>query len=63
MGRNQGSFIFTNNFEVQRAQPLDARQRVDFYEDLVSTSVWQSGDGYVWLYNGALVVVTEDHIG
>ena len=60
MGRNQGSFIFTNNFEVQRAAPLDARQRVDYYSDLIDPAVWVSGDGYVWLYNGAITVVTND---
>ena len=60
MGRIPGSYVFTQNFEVQRTAPLDARQKVDNYSDLIDTSVWKSTDGYVWLFNGALVVVAND---
>jgi len=60
MARSRGSFNFAQNFEVQRAAPLDARQKVGYYTDLVDPSAWISTDGYVWLYNGAMVVVTED---
>ena len=60
MARNRGSFNFAQNFEVQRAAPLDARQKVGYWEDLVDPSAWISTDGYVWLYNGAIVVVVND---
>ena len=60
MARNRGSFNFAQNFEVQRAAPLDARQKVGYYTDLVDPSAWISTDGYVWLYTGAIVVVTND---
>ena len=60
MGRGKGSFVFEQNFEILRAAPLDARQRVDFYTDLVDPAAWISVDGYAWLYNGAIVAVTSD---
>jgi len=60
MARSRGSFNFAQNFEVQRAAPLDARQKVGYWEDLVDPSAWISTDGYVWLYTGAIVVVVND---
>jgi hypothetical protein len=60
MARTRGSYNFSQNFEVFRTAPLDARQKVEFWTDLIDPSTWVDGDGYVWLYKGALVVVTED---
>jgi len=60
MARTRGSYNFSQNFEVFRTAPLDARQKVQYYSDLVDPTAWQDGDGYVWLYKGAIVVVTED---
>ena len=60
MGRTRGSYNFSQNFEVFRTAPLDARQKVQIYEDLVNPTTWEDSNGYVWLYKGAVVVVTED---
>lgn len=60
MARSRGSFNFSQNFEVFRAAPLDARQKVQYYTDLVLPSTWEDAANIVWLYNGAIVVVTED---
>lgn len=60
MARTRGSFNFTQNFEVFRAAPLDARQKVQSYADLVDPAAWIDTDGFAWLYNGAMVVVVDD---
>jgi len=60
MARTRGSYNFSQNFEVFRTAPLDARQKVQYYTDLVNQSTWEDSNGYVWLYKGAIVVVTED---
>ena len=60
MARTRGSYNFSQNFEVFRTAPLDARQKVQYYADLVDPTAWEDSNGYVWLYKGAVVVVTED---
>jgi len=60
MARTRGSYNFSQSFEVFRTAPLDARQKVQFYTDLVDPSSWMDSQGYVWLYKGAIVIVTED---
>lgn len=60
MSRIKGTFIFSANFEPLLKAPLDARQIVGSYADLVDPSVWKDAEGNVWLYNGATVVVTND---
>lgn len=60
MSRVKGTFIFSANFEPLLKAPLDARQIVGSYTDLVDPSAWKDSEGNVWLYNGATVVVTND---
>lgn len=59
MSRNVGTFNFSANIEVRKAAPLDAKQKVTDKASLVTPATWnQSGD--VWLYDGAIVAVSND---
>ncbi len=60
MGRSLGTFKYSANYEVAKKAPLDARQLVDSYSDLLLESTWCDSDGGVWLYDGAIVVVSND---
>lgn len=60
MARDRGTFNLSANFEPIIQVPLDARQMVPNYVDLVDPSTWKDGDGLVWLYRGALVVVANE---
>lgn len=59
MARNRGTFDFTSNFELLTRAPLDARMVVETYAELILPVTWET-DGQDWLFNGALVAVTED---
>ena len=60
MGRNKGTFNFAANFEVLAQAPLDARQVVDTFNDLITPATWEDDDNNTWLFNGLLVVVAND---
>lgn len=60
MSRERGTFNFAANFEVLKKGPLDSRMTVDTYADLTTPSVWEDSEGLVWLYNGAIVSVSND---
>lgn len=60
MARGKGTFNFAANFEVLAKAPLDARMVVGSYSDLILPATWEDGDGLVWLFDGALVVVSND---
>jgi len=60
MARQLGDFNFAANLELLRKAPLDARMLVSSYENLVDPATWISSDGNIWLFNGAIVVVSAD---
>ena len=60
MGRPRGTLFTSSNFEPIVKAPLDARQKVDYYEDLTNPATWEDFNGNVWLYKGTLVLVTND---
>jgi len=60
MARDRGTFNLSANFEPIIQVPLDSRQMVQNYVDLVDPSTWKDGDGLLWLFDGALVVVAND---
>ena len=60
MPRNKGTFDFAANFEVLAKAPLDARMRVETYEELVDSAIWDKTGSGSWLYDGAIVVVSTD---
>ena len=60
MSRNIGTFNFAANLEVLAKSPLDAKQLVGTYSDLISGSTWCQADGNIWLYDGAIVAVASD---
>ena len=59
MARLKGGLI-ESNFDLSKRAPLDARELVTKYEDLINPSVWQiSGTTFETLYNGLTVSVSE----
>jgi len=60
MSRNKGTINFSANFEPIVQAPLDSRQKVGLYSDLVNPATWQDLLGNIWIYPGAMVVVTTD---
>jgi len=60
MSREKGTFNFAANFELLKKGPLDARMVVGTYADLTTPATWEDGDSLVWLYDGAIVAVSND---
>ena len=60
MARDKGTFNFSANFEVLNKAPLDARQVVGSYADLINPSTWRDSNSLIWLFNGAIVSVAND---
>lgn len=56
MGRIKGSFITSNNYEVEKAAPFDARMLVKKKADLTDPSSWSIAGRY----NGMIVAVGKD---
>lgn len=61
MARNRGLFNFSANLEVKKNAPLDSRIVVDTLLELTETSTWADNENKVWLYNGIVVSVIENH--
>ncbi len=61
MARNRGLFNFSANLEVKKNAPLDSRIVVDTFLELTETSTWADTDNKVWLYDGIIVSVRENH--
>lgn len=60
MSRSKGTFNFAANFEPLVKAPLDSRMLVGSYEDLVNPDTWKDNEDLVWLFTGAIVVVSAD---
>src|ERR1035437_5528671 len=60
MSRNKGTFNISANFEPLVKAPYDARSKVNLYSDLIDPSIWADPNGNVWLYDGAIVSVSND---
>jgi hypothetical protein len=58
--RSTGTFNFSANFEPLLKAPLDSRQMVNTFADLIDPSSWKDANGNNWLYNGAIVGVAND---
>lgn len=56
MGRIRGSFITSNNYEVKKTAPFDARMLVKKKSDLTDPSSWSIAGSY----NGMIVAVGND---
>lgn len=56
MGRIKGSFITSNNYEVKKTAPFDARMLVKKKSDLTDPSSWSIAGSY----NGMIVAVGND---
>lgn len=56
MGRIRGSFITSNNYEVKKTAPFDARMLVKKKSDLTNPSSWSIAGSY----NGMIVAVGND---
>lgn len=61
MARNRGIFNFSANLEVKKNAPLDSRVVVDTRIELTETSTWADSNNKVWLYDGIVVSVRENH--
>jgi hypothetical protein len=59
MARTPGNFNFPLNFEGLLKAPIDAKQLVGTHADLILPATW-CASGAVWLYDGAIVVVSSD---
>ena len=60
MSREKGTFNFAANFELLKKGPLDAKMLVSEYADLTTGTTWQDNDSLIWLYDGAIVAVSND---
>jgi hypothetical protein len=60
MARDKGTFNLSANFEPRIQVPLDARMLVGNYTDLVNPTTWEDDESLIWLFDGALVVVSND---
>ena len=60
MSREKGTFNFAANFELLKKGPLDARMVVSAYSALTNSTTWEDSDSLVWLYDGAIVAVSND---
>lgn len=58
MSRGTGTFNFAANFEGLIKAPIDAKQLVGTYADLILPASW-CASGAVWLYDGAIVSVAS----
>ena len=59
MGLLKGSMTYGYNFNITATGPIDSRMRVEYIDDLISTSTWELdgvGKG-ARIYDGILVVV------
>lgn len=56
MGRIRGSFVTSNNYEVKKTAPFDARMLVKRKSDLTDPSSWNIAGSY----NGMIVAVGND---
>lgn len=56
MSRIKGNFSISNNYEVRKAAPFDARMLVKLKSDLTDPLSWS----VIGVYNGMLVSVGED---
>lgn len=56
MGRVKGNFITSNNYEIKKAAPFDARTLVKKRSDLIDLSSWN----ITGVYEGMTVVVSSD---
>lgn len=61
MARERGQFNFSGNLEVKKTAPLDARVVVNTIAELISNATWEDTDHKVWLYDGLVVAVKENH--
>lgn len=61
MARERGQFNFSGNLEVKKTAPLDARVVVNTIAELISKATWEDTDHKVWLYDGLVVAVKENH--
>jgi hypothetical protein len=59
MPRTKGTFNFSANFEGNLRAPIDAKQLVSMYSDLVDPSTWFN-EGNDWTYVGMIVSVSSD---
>jgi hypothetical protein len=60
MGRYKGTFNFSANYEGRLRGPIDAKTIVEYYSDLIDTSIWADFEGNEWTYVGMLVTVYDD---
>ncbi|HOS12713.1 MAG TPA: hypothetical protein PLI42_01820 [Candidatus Pacearchaeota archaeon] len=60
MARIKGLTGFSANLEPQIAGSLDAREVVQYYNDLTTSSTWQALDNNIYVYKGMKVLVIED---
>lgn len=60
MIRNKGTFNLSANFEPLFQGPLDARQVVETYLDLMDPSTWMDSENLVWVFDGLIVSVAGD---
>ena len=58
MARTRGQLNFSANIEVKKEAPLDARQEMIAYDELIQVATWQDENGAAYLYNGLVVPVT-----
>lgn len=56
MARIKGSFVTSNNYEVKKSAPFDARMLVKKKADLIEASSWS----VTGIYNGMIVAVGDD---
>lgn len=59
MSREKGTFNFSANLEVKKQGPLDARQTMISYAELIQAATWQDSDGKMYLFDGLIVPVTN----
>jgi len=60
MSRNKGTFNYSANLEGIVKAPIDAKQLVNAYSGLTSSTAWEDNNGVNWLFNGAIVSVGND---
>ena len=61
MARNKGTFNFAANFQVKMQEALDPRVVVSAKADLINKETWPYDGDTIYLYNGLIVGVAEEH--
>lgn len=59
MARDKGTYNMPGNIELRKEAPLDARRKVNTFDELFLEDTWKDSNNRVWLYDGMTVEVGD----